>query len=127
MKLNQRTFAQVILIIFSLTCTSIGDAASIASCEAKVSNGECNSNPTYMLKNCRRECFKDEKFATVGYFPEIDEEIKRKSQLRCDDIHVEDEESDSCEDYADRSECFTSPGFMLYKCARSCMVCFDPG
>lgn len=126
-KLNQPIFVQVIFIVFSLTFISISEATSIESCEAKVSNGECNSNPTYMLKNCRQECFKDEEFATIGYFSELDEEIKIKSQLRCDDIHVEDEESDSCEDYADRSECLTSPGFMLFKCARSCLVCSEPG
>ena len=80
-----------------------------------------------MLKNCRQECFNDDKFATVGYFPELDEEIKRKAHLRCDDIHEEDEESLSCDEYADRGECLTTPGFMLYKCARSCLVCFEPG
>lgn len=103
--------------------TIIKDESS--SCSTKVENGECNSNPNYMMKHCLQECFESNDFATVGYYAE--DNIKRIEHTNCVDIHEENEDLDSCEIMADLGECAMDPGFMIFNCAKSCLVCIEPG
>ena len=111
------------------------------SCSMRVKNGECNSNPTWMLNNCRTSCLENNQglVGTVGYFTNNNDNSEgyRKHFLKCLDLYEgndsddedEDDEnnSDSCENYASAGECLIDPGFMLYNCAKSCLVCFEPG
>ncbi len=100
---------------------------SVESCEAKVQSGKCNSDPIYMLKNCLDECFKSEDLATVGYYPE--ESLEKIEFSTCSDIHEEDEDEDieSCVVMAGSGECLLDPGYMIFNCAQSCLVCVEPG
>lgn len=120
-----RAVSQLLLLISSLD-TSVCEANNY--CAAKVENGKCNSNPSFMLKNCRKECFDDKDFASFGYFIDEhdDDEVKRKAKLGCVDLFEEDEDSESCEVFAENGDCLLNPGFMLWNCAKSCLVCRDP-
>jgi len=96
-------------------------------CDTKVENGECNSNPYLMLKHCMTECLDDGDLATIGYFQESDV-ISEGDSIGCFDTRLsEDEEDATCEDLAMNGDCVNNPGFMLFYCANSCMVCYEPG
>ena len=105
------------------------------SCYQRVQNGECNSNPTYMIQHCLHDCFESKDFGTVGYYSNSTQEVngnhprQRIEFTNCVDLHEGDdeEEIDSCQDMALVGECAIDPGYMIYNCAKSCLVCVDPG
>ena len=96
-----------------------------ASCLIKVKEGQCNLNPTYMLKHCRLECFDSDDFGTVGYFSE--DNLKDIEFSNCVDIHEESEDVESCEEMKGKGECAMNPGYMIFNCAFTCFVCVEPG
>ena len=95
----------------------------------------CNSIPSIVPRSCMKRCFDHNSFATFGYYIEEDnktnhgEQIsKRNGNLRCVDFHEEDDDnSNSCETFVEKGDCVLNPGFMLYHCAKSCLVCREPG
>jgi len=113
----------------------------VKTCLERVQNNECNSNPTMMVKICQNECMNDDTFSTIGYFidqKEI-EELDYKRNSSCFDVHTkgnndnddddddDDDDFNSCQDYVDDDQCMVDPGFMFIQCAKSCLVCREPG
>ncbi len=103
------------------------------NCHEKVENGECNSSPHEMTKNCLMECFESGDFGAFGFYADEeyeDEEMRRKDNVRCHDVHKYEEyeeDVDSCEDLAMSGECAIAPDFMLFQCAKSCFACREKG
>ena len=96
-----------------------------ASCLIKVEEGQCNLNPTYMLRHCLQECFDSDDFGTEGYFSE--DKLRDIEFSNCVDIHEESEDVESCEDMKEKGECAMDPGYMIWNCASTCLVCVEPG
>ena len=67
-------------------------------CPKWARDGECDSNPGFMLEGCRASCHV------------------------CQSVHCHDKES-SCKQWADEGECGRNGDFMLSTCAFSCAVC----
>ncbi len=110
------------------------------TCEARVKNGECNSNPNEMVNNCLKECFEWKDFGAFGYYvgkkyyddddddeDDEDDDGNDSTFLDCRDVHEEDDELLSCEEYEQQGDCASDPGFMLFKCAKTCLVCREQG
>ncbi|KAK6995144.1 tyrosinase-like protein tyr-3 [Biomphalaria glabrata] len=68
-------------------------------CAAWASNGQCQSNPNYMLKYCRKSC----KVCV--------------SKTSCEDSNP------GCADWAKRGECKYNPSYMEKNCKKSCHMC----
>ena len=76
------------------------------NCKDWAADGECDSNPSFMLTSCRRSCGK-----CPGLLP-----VKRRKGC-------EDAPEFNCTERAKLGECDSNKGEMLYNCPRSCMVC----
>ncbi|KAK0064274.1 tyrosinase-like protein tyr-3 [Biomphalaria pfeifferi] len=68
-------------------------------CATWASNGQCQSNPNYMLKYCRKSC----KVCV--------------SKTSCEDSNP------GCADWAKRGECKYNPSYMEKNCKKSCHMC----
>jgi len=73
-------------------------------CQEWSDRGECNINPKYMLKWCKKSCKVCSGSGTTS--PPV-----------CTNNH------DRCQEWADRGECKKNPRYMLRVCKKSCNVC----
>jgi len=76
-------------------------------CEGFAERGECDSNPGWMLENCRKSC---------GVCSQEDGE-----EISCKDHDKE------CAFWASVDECEKNPSYMLENCKKSCKVCDSDG
>lgn len=89
-----KQFLELLLLgVAAATATAVQEDANM--CSTWASNGECDSNPQYMLENCPAACARSEP--------------GQKSQLQRE-----------CAGYADMGECSRNPAFMLSACRREC-------
>lgn len=143
-----------VLLYFLLLFISSSDILLVLAnddeyhCQEIVRNGGCNLNPTETLSKCKRECFNDDQFASFGYFQsmnslgnndiegyegqdnEKERDMERKANLRCVDLYDErkdDGDDNSCAELVEDGRCADEPGFMLFQCTKSCLVCKEPG
>jgi len=65
-------------------------------------NGECQKNPDFMLKHCRKSC----------------------KVCKGTDVHCEDNNT-NCPEWATSGECDKNPYFRLVTCRKSCKICTD--
>ncbi|KAK8384441.1 hypothetical protein O3P69_009324 [Scylla paramamosain] len=91
--------------------SSLTTAAIVGSCEdlnqhcqAWAAAGECDANPAWMHKSCRKACVKCASGSAGGAMP-------------CRDSHK------YCRPWATRGECTSNPGYMLSICPDSCGRC----
>ena len=120
------TLATTLTVLLSTSSITYSKASDEIDCPTKVKNGECDSNPILMLNQCRDECFDengDVEVGAIGYF----QTMRIAKDYKCHDLYEEDADDDSCEDMAGMDHCALNPFFMLYQCAKSCLVCVKPG
>jgi hypothetical protein len=89
-------------------------------CKAKVSQGECNSNQSFMLQHCATACLHDEQLGSIGYFGANSTHLE---QANCKDVEPEPK----CEEDAAKGDCRIYPDWMTENCAKTCLSCFEPG
>ena len=108
-------------------------------CEEWASEGICNSDPPFMLKECIPACLSHpavQEFGLLewGLFPSssFDDDCVDRHTIRMErgSIHAEEEDGDgeggqNCEDWAEDGLCMAANDkpFMLEQCKKSCMVC----
>ncbi|CAH1802796.1 unnamed protein product, partial [Owenia fusiformis] len=83
-----------------VTTTAPGGSTCVdnnAHCPSWAQNGECSSNPGYMLVNCKRSC------------------------NSCGGTCVDNDAN--CQSWARNGECQSNPGYMLVNCKLSCNSC----
>ena len=83
-----------------------------ARCAQWAADGECNSNPGFMMQSCARSCGKCEGGSTVPRMP------ARRALRGC-----HDELEYNCSSRAVRGECESDKGEMLWRCPAACRVC----
>jgi len=98
------------------TCTSPECQDDHDHCSFWASEGECDSNPAYMLQNCKVSCGQCTEKPSVATTPKP----SSKPSSTCVD------DNEECEKWADGLECEINPAYMLQNCKLSCNVCHDP-
>merc|ERR1712142_1119617 len=83
-------------------------------CAEWAARGECEKNPNYMLRNCKKSC----KVCSKGPDP-TPGPTANPPPTDCKDGHSR------CAEWAarDPSECTKNPKYMLRVCKKSCKVC----
>merc|ERR1711860_320756 len=76
-----------------------GDKDNPVNCPSWAARGECQRNPGYMLRNCKKSC------KNAG---------NSDNSSNLTDNHV------NCPGWAKRGECKRNPGYMLRNCRKSC-------
>lgn len=122
----------------------------IADCQEWAEEGQCMSNPLFMLRDCIPSCIKyhffeiengeseemkmldleDARFG-LGKFGHVDDNMRVTE--KCEDVYHPDQYQDSknddqlltCEQLAEEGECYTE--FMRDQCAKTCLICFQSG
>ncbi|KAL8586258.1 hypothetical protein ACOMHN_003773 [Nucella lapillus] len=85
-----------------------------ASCQAWAQNGQCDANPGYMRKHCRKSC---QVCSGNG-------ETTTNTQTPTGDCV---DEQVNCHDWAEGGQCDANPGYMLNHCKKSCHHCDGSG
>ena len=83
-----------------------------ASCNYWASIGECEANPGYMLKNCKKGCQVCNQPSTTVTTTAENPNCKNDNY--------------NCEYWAGIGECDANPNYMLVSCKKSCNVCDQP-
>jgi prolyl 4-hydroxylase len=73
-------------------------------CPFWTKNGDCASNPDYMLRNCAKSC--------------CAEQALEDSQVACNG--KEEDSHDDCPFWTKNGDCASNPDYMLRNCAKSC-------
>ena len=79
------------------------------SCNYWAGIGECEANPGYMLKNCKKSCQVCDQPTTT---------TEETSSCKND--------NSNCEYWASIGECEANPNYMLVRCKKSCDRCDPP-
>ena len=93
-----------------------GIGCLVTKCTLWASEGECESNPTYMLENCANTCNACELSTTESPTP-VNVDPNVPTPVGCADKNFE------CPSWAAEGECSKNPAWMLANCALSCDSC----
>eukprot|EP00804_Cyclotella_cryptica_P017815 CCRYP_001224-RC/>CCRYP_001224-RC protein AED:0.17 eAED:0.17 QI:97/1/1/1/1/1/4/304/518 len=86
------------------------------SCAIYASQGACLDNPGYMTYHCSRSCGTCD---AARKAIEAAEFVEEGDEIPCMDDHYQ------CLEWAGMGECDANPGYMLRKCKRACLVCYE--
>lgn len=94
-------------------------SCGITRCAEWASEGECDSNPSYMLNNCEKSCniCGDDQPTESPGSSDAPTPSSAPTFVSCVDGNAR------CAEWAEDNQCSINPDYMLKNCEKSCLVC----